>query len=196
MNTSVPRRRWALALALVAVAIAATAAPCLAQERFGALTGTVKDDTGAVLPGVTVSITNKQTGKVYTVVTGSDGGYRLLDLEPGRYSVRFELTGFSTAEQPDVNLLLGKTLELSPVMAVGGVNEAITVSGESPLIDARSTTIAHNVTAEEIRPHAEGPQLPEPRDHVSLGQRRRGRRRHPGERRERRRRTRSRSTAS
>ena len=150
MNTSVPRRRWALALASVAVAIAATAAPCLAQERFSALTGTLKDDTGAVLPGVTVSITNKQTGKVYTVVTGSDGGYRLLDLEPGRYSVRFELTGFSTAEQPDVNLLLGKTLELSPVMAVGGVNEAITVSGESPLIDARSTTIAHNVTAEEI----------------------------------------------
>ena len=68
------------------------------RSASAALTGTVKDDTGAVLPGVTVSITNKQTGKVYTVVSGSDGVYRLLDLEPGRYSVRFELTGFSTAE--------------------------------------------------------------------------------------------------
>ena len=52
-------------------------------------------------------------------------------------------------------------------MKVGGVNEAVTVSGDSPLIDTRSTTIAHNVTAEEIRSHSEGPQLPEPRDLVS-----------------------------
>ena len=150
MNISVSRRRWALPFAALALAIVASAAPSLAQERFGALTGTVKDDTGAVLPGVTVAITNKATGKVYTVVTGNDGGYRLLDLEPGRYSVRFELPGFSAAESPDVNLLLGKTLDVSPVMTVGGVNEAITVSGDSPLIDTRSTTIAHNVTAEEF----------------------------------------------
>ena len=150
MNISVFRRRWALPFAALAVAIVASAAPVLAQERFGALTGIVKDDTGAVLPGVTVAITNKATGKVYTVVTGDDGAYRLLDLEPGRYSVRFELPGFSAAESPDVNLLLGKTLDVSPVMTVGGVNEAITVSGDSPLIDTRSTTIAHNVTAEEF----------------------------------------------
>jgi hypothetical protein len=83
-------------------------------------------------------------------VTGSDGVFRVLDLEPGRYSVRYELTGFTTSEVPDVNLLLGKTLDLSAVMSVGGLSEAITVKGESPLIDARSTTIAHNVTAEEF----------------------------------------------
>ena len=70
MNMSVSRRRWALALAALAVAIAAIGRARLAQERFGGLTGTVKDDSGAVLPGVTVTITNKETGKVYTVVTG------------------------------------------------------------------------------------------------------------------------------
>ena len=86
------------------------------RSASAASTGIVKDDTGAVLPGVTVTITNKQTGKVYTVVTGSDGVYRVLDLEPGRYSVRFELTGFSTAENARTsNLLLGKTLDVSPV---------------------------------------------------------------------------------
>ena len=74
-----------------------------------------------MLPGVTVAITNKQTGKVFTVVTGSDGGYRVLDLEPGRYSVRFELPGFPTTETPDVNLLLGKTLDHDSSMTVGGV---------------------------------------------------------------------------
>src|SRR4051812_23929037 len=110
MNIYPSRRRWTLSLATLAIAIVTSAAPGLAQERFGALTGTLKDDTGAVLPGVTVAITNKQTGKVYTVVSGNDGTYRLLDLEPGRYSVRFELAGFSTAETQDVNLLLGKTL--------------------------------------------------------------------------------------
>ena len=149
MNISASRRRWTLARG-AGDCHRHSAPPGLAQERFGALSGTLKDDTGAVLPGVTIAITNKQTGKVYTVVSGNDGVYRLLDLEPGRYSVRFELTGFSAAETPDVNLLLGKTLDLSPVMTVGGVNEAITVSGESPLIDARSTTIAHNVTVEEF----------------------------------------------
>jgi hypothetical protein len=114
------------------------------------LSGTVRDDSGAVLPGVSVTVTNKQTGKVYAAVSGNDGTYRILDLEPGRYSVRFELAGFTTSETPDVNVLLGKSLELSPVLAVGGVTEAVTVTGESPLIDARSTTIAHNVTAEEF----------------------------------------------
>ena len=149
MYTFVSRRgvRW---LAAAAIVLAAAAIPASAQERFSALTGTVKDDSGAVLPGVAVSLTNKQTGKVYTVVTDSEGVFRVLDLEPGRYSVRYELTGFTTSEVPDVNLLLGKTLDLSAVMSVGGLSEAITVKGESPLIDARSTTIAHNVTAEEF----------------------------------------------
>ena len=150
MYRSVSKRRWRLALAALAVVIAATSVRSLAQERFGGLTGIVRDATGAVLPGVTVTITNKQTGKVYTAVSGGDGVYRLLDLEPGRYSVQFELSGFSTAENPDVNLLLGKTLDVSPVMAVGGVNEAVSVTADSPLIDTKSTTIAHNVTAEEI----------------------------------------------
>ena len=118
MYTSVSRRSlgWLTAIAIV---LGAAAIPGSAQERFSALRGTVRDDSGAVLPGVAVSLTNKQTGKVYTVVTASDGVFRVLDLEPGRYSVRYELTGFTTSEVPDVNLLLGKTLDLSAVMSVG-----------------------------------------------------------------------------
>jgi hypothetical protein len=135
-----------LALALLAV----LALPAAAQERFSGLTGTVTDASGAVLPGVTVSITNKQTGKVFTAVSGPDGVYRVLDLEPGRYSVKFELSGFSGQEVPDLNLLLGKTLTVDSQLRVGGLQEAVNVVAESPLIDTRSTTIAHNVTAEEF----------------------------------------------
>jgi hypothetical protein len=137
-------------LGWLAVLLLFVASPIVAQERFGALTGIVTDDSGAVLPGVTVSITNKQTGKVYTAVTGSNGVYRVLDLEPGRYSVKYELSGFTSNEVSDVNLLLGKTLDVSPTMKVGGLQEAVTVTGESPLIDSKSTTIAHNITAEEF----------------------------------------------
>src|SRR5512134_3921234 len=139
MKSGVCRRTGVDLLAAAIAVVALTAGGAAAQERFGALTGVVRDGSGAVLPGVTVSITNKQTQKVYTAVTGGDGEYRVLDLEPGRYSVRFELPGFTTTEAADVNLLLGKTLDVSPVLQVGGLAEAVTVTGETPLIDSKST---------------------------------------------------------
>jgi hypothetical protein len=134
---------------MLALLLAATL-PAAAQERFAALTGVIRDASGAILPGVTVTITNKETERVQTAVTGGDGAFRVLDLEPGRYAVKFELSGFSPAEMADVTLLLGKTIDLSPTLAVGGLTEAVTVTTESPLIDTKSTTIAHNVTAEEF----------------------------------------------
>jgi hypothetical protein len=139
-------RRFAVLTLLVALAVA----PAMAQERFSGLTGEVRDASGAVLPGANVTITNKENGKLYTAVTGADGVYRILDLEPGRYSVKFELSGFQSGEVPDVVLLLGKTLTIDSTLKVGDLQEAVTVTAESPLIDTRSTTIAHNVTAEEF----------------------------------------------
>lgn len=149
--TAFPRIGRPIAAMAAAVALlVATAGPAGAQERFSGLTGTVTVASGAVLPGATITITNKQTGKVFTAVSGADGVYRVLDLEPGRYTVKFEISGFSTSEVPDLNLLLGKTLTVDSSLRVGGLTEAISVTAESPLIDTRSTTIAHNVTAEEI----------------------------------------------
>ena len=139
-------RRFAVLTLLVALAIA----PAMAQERFSGLTGEVRDASGAVLPGANVTITNKENGKLYTAVTGADGVYRVLDLEPGRYTVKFELSGFQSGEVPDVVLLLGKTLNIGSTLRVGDLQEAVTVTAESPLIDTKSTTIAHNVTAEEF----------------------------------------------
>ena len=139
-------RRFAVLTLLVALAVA----PAMAQERFSGLTGEVRDASGAVLPGATVTITNKENGKLYTALTGADGVYRILDLEPGRYGVKFELSGFQSGEVPDVVLLLGKTLTIDSTLKVGDLQEAVTVTAESPLIDTRSTTIAHNVTAEEF----------------------------------------------
>src|SRR5690349_19641304 len=72
----------------------------LAQEKFGSLNGTVTDASGGVLPGVTVSVTNKTTNRSRTITTGSDGTYTFNDLEPGTYSIKFELAGFSTLNYP------------------------------------------------------------------------------------------------
>ncbi len=149
--TALPLRTGPRRFVLAVLALAAlVTVPAMAQERFSGLTGVVKDASGAVLPGATVTITNKQTAKVYTAVSGSDGVYRVLDLEPGRYAVKFELSGFQASEVPDVVLLLGNTLSIDSTLKVGGVTEAVSVTADSPLIDTKNTTIAHNVTAEEF----------------------------------------------
>ncbi len=131
-------------------ALLGTARMVQAQERTGTLTGTLKDASGGVLPGVTVTIINNTTGRVTTVVTDGSGMYRA-DLDPGRYKVRFELSGFAPQENPDVQVELGRTFNIDAAMRVGGLNEAVQVTAENaPLVDTRSTLIAHNVTAEEI----------------------------------------------
>jgi hypothetical protein len=122
-----------------------------AQERFGALTGRITDQQGAAIPGVTVVATNTQSGEVRTFVTDSNGQFSAPDLVPGRYNVRFELTGFSKVERTDVSVLLGRTFQLDAQMRVGELTETVQVTAEaSPLVDQRSTLIAHNVTAEEF----------------------------------------------
>ena len=121
------------------------------QERFGTLTGRVVDQQNTVIPGVTVVTTNTESGEVRTFVTDTEGRFTAPDLVPGRYTVRFELTGFSKVERPDVSVVLGRTFEIDAQLRVGELTEVVQVTGEStPLVDNRSTLIAHNVSAEEF----------------------------------------------
>ncbi len=124
--------------------------PVGAQERFGGLTGTVTDTSGAVLPGTTVNIVNKGSGAVRSVVTSAEGLYNVQDLEPGRYGVTIELAGFAKAEVPDVAITLGKTIRVDAQLKVGDLSEVIQVTSTSQDIDIRSTLVAHNVREEEI----------------------------------------------
>ena len=80
---------------LIALLVAAGAGVATAQERFGGLTGIVTDATGAVLPGATITITSKNTGASRTIVTSSDGLYNVPDLDPGKYAMVVELSGFA-----------------------------------------------------------------------------------------------------
>jgi outer membrane receptor protein involved in Fe transport len=140
--------RWALLGALASALLAAH--PAVAQERFSTITGTVLDESGAAIPGVTVTLTHQDTKRVIVRTTDANGNYTAREIEPGRYSIRCELAGFSTTEMPDVNLLLGKTLKVPATLKVGAVTETVQVTGESPLIDIASTARGNNIPAEEF----------------------------------------------
>ena len=136
--------------ALVTVALVLTGLAS-AQERFGSLTGRVTDQQGAAVPGVTVTVTSVQSGENRVYVTDANGQDLAPDLNPGRYNIAFELTGFSRVERSDISVLLGRTFELDAQMRVGQLTETVQVTAEAaPLVDTRSTLIGHNVTAEEI----------------------------------------------
>jgi hypothetical protein len=105
----------------------------------GTLTGVVRDGSGGVLPGVTVEAASPAlTEKVRTVVTDGSGQYRLIDLTPGTYSLTFTLPGFSTVKREGVELGGSATLTIPVDMRVGGLEETITVTGETPVVDVQS----------------------------------------------------------
>jgi hypothetical protein len=129
--------RGALKALFVVAAIAAL--PSLAYAQ-GTLTGTVKDDSGAVLPGVTVEAASPALiEKTRDAVTDGTGQYRIVDLAPGTYSLTFTLPGFTTVKREGITLAGTATLTIPVSMKVGGVQETITVSGETPVVDVQST---------------------------------------------------------
>ena len=109
---------------IVAALICLSSGVAGAQERFGGLAGTVTDETKGALPGTTVTATNAETGAQRVVVTSADGSYRVPDLDPGRYSVAFELDTFQKVVMNDVLVLLGRTVGVDAQMKVGGIQEA------------------------------------------------------------------------
>ena len=144
------RFRITVSVVVAMLAVMATSA-ATAQERFGGLSGIVTDSSQAPVPGATITATNKQTGATRVVVSGENGAYRIPDLEPGRYTVTVELQGFQKTQADDVLVLLGRTADFPATLTVGGISEVVTVTSDTKTqVDLRSTTVAHNVTAEEF----------------------------------------------
>jgi Carboxypeptidase regulatory-like domain len=116
------------------------AIPTMAFAQASAsITGVVKDASGAVLPGVTVEASSDVLiEKVRTAVTDGSGQYRIVDLRAGVYSVTFSLTGFSTVKREGVELTGSFTASINADMKVGTVQETITVTGETPIVDVQS----------------------------------------------------------
>ncbi|MBI4485460.1 MAG: TonB-dependent receptor [Acidobacteria bacterium] len=121
-----------------------------AQAATGSIAGLVRDTSGAVLPGVTVEAASPALiEKVRTVVTDAAGAYRIVELRPGAYTVTFSLPGFATVRREGIELTTSFTATVNADLRVGGVEETITVTGETPVVDISSarqqTTVSREV---------------------------------------------------
>jgi hypothetical protein len=134
-------------VAVVGVLLA-WAPPADAQEAT--LSGTVRDNTGGVLPGVTVTATHEAQGTTYETVTDEQGLYRL-QVRAGAYRISAALPGFTTVMRPGVELLLGRQSMLNLDLGVSGVQETVTVTGEAPLIDTTTSNIAGNIDPRQMQ---------------------------------------------
>lgn len=135
-----------MALALVMAALVCVPGEALAQS---AIAGRAVDNTGSVLPGVTVEASSPaliEGAKV--VLTDSQGRYSIIDLRPGAYRVTFTLTGFTTLVRDGILLTAGFTAPLDVQMGIGALKESITVSGESPVVDVQSARTQQVLTRE------------------------------------------------
>jgi hypothetical protein len=136
---------------LVAFGVLLISAAAQAQQVGGcALQGRVIDQQQAVLPGVTIIITNQDTGTFRDTITGPDGTYFATGLQAGRYKVTAELSGFKRFIREDVSLVLGNTQTVEIRLDVGGLEEAVTVTGEAPPVDLTSSKVGGNVGSKEV----------------------------------------------
>jgi len=116
----------------------------------GALTGTLKDSSGAVVPNATVTITNNGTAQVRTAKTESDGTYRFGLLPPGEYKVRSEATGFRSLEVPSVSIVVTETAVLNQTLSVGGESQQVEVSADTEAVQTASSTVGTVVNSKSI----------------------------------------------
>ena len=127
--------RWAFAMLVCVVGLPAAAR---AQSAIG---GTVKDTSGAVLPGVTVEVASDVLiEKTKSVSTDGQGAYKVVDLRPGIYTVTFSLQGFNTIKREALELPSNFVATVNADMKVGALEESVTVSGSSPIVDVQSNT--------------------------------------------------------
>jgi hypothetical protein len=138
-------RIWSWVLAMVLTATVAAA-----QQGTSELRGHVVDSQGAVLPGVTVVITNQATGMFRETISGGDGSFIGSGLVPGTYRVTAELTGFKKFDRQEVRLEVGKTTSIDVTMAVGGLEETVNVTAVSPIVDLTSKELGGNITSDTL----------------------------------------------
>ena len=127
------------AVAVVVVGLNLTLSSAVSAQQAAAIAGVVRDTSGAVLPGVTVEAASPVLiEKVRTVVTDAEGRYDIVGLRPGSYALTFSLTGFSTVKREAIELTAGFTAAVNAELRVGALEETVTVSGASPLVDIQN----------------------------------------------------------
>ncbi len=158
-------KRWTKGLLTLLVALS-FGASAFAQgggaSSTGTIQGRVSDAQGAVLPGVTVTATSPSALGAQTTVTSETGNYRFPAVPPGAYSLSFELAGFNTLKREGISITLAFTANVNVELALATLQETVTVSGQSPIIDTSATRIQQNFSLEQLQ------SIPNGRDMWSL----------------------------
>jgi Carboxypeptidase regulatory-like domain len=138
--------------AVVGLIVAAFLLPVMlaAQAVTGTIIGVITDSTGSVMPGATITLTNTGNGLIRTVITDANGEYTAPSLPTGKYTVKAELSGFKTVTTPNVDLGVDQRFRVNMRLEIGAVEESITVTGASPLVQTSSSELGTTVNQEQI----------------------------------------------
>jgi Carboxypeptidase regulatory-like domain/TonB dependent receptor len=149
VRTALARAR-VLAVGLVAIAIITAAAPATAQVLYGSIVGSVTDSQGAIVPGVTVTITSKETNLTREATTSAEGTYSLGNVLPGTYDVKAALQGFREIIRQNVPVTVGQVSRVDVVLEVGALTETVTVQSRSELMQTDTADVHTELRSTEI----------------------------------------------
>ncbi len=136
--------------AAIAVLVLVFSPVAVAQTITGNIIGTVSDETGAVLPGVEITVRNQDTGISRSVVSNDDGTYRAQSLAVGPYEVRAELAGFQTLIRTGIGLTVGQQAVVNLTLQIGSISEQVIVTGEASLVETTQSTVSEIVSEKTI----------------------------------------------
>ena len=138
-------------LPILFILLGFVAVPSLAQVDTGAILGTVRDPSGGVLPGATVTLTHVQTGIVTRATTDSRGNYETVGLAIGTYTVSVTLQGFRTVTRENVDVQIQSRLRINFSLEVGGATEAVVVTTEAPILQTQEGSLGQVIEAKQIQ---------------------------------------------
>jgi carboxypeptidase family protein/TonB-dependent receptor-like protein len=143
--------RKSLLLVFVLCSLLASVAPAFAQRTTASVRGTVTDPSKAIVPGATVTVTNRDTGLTRTTTTNAEGVYSVSELPVGRYSVAVELQGFKTATRTDIVLNVADDLKIDFELSAGALSETVSVSAESTPVKTVGGDVSGVITGQQVR---------------------------------------------
>ena len=144
-------KRQGLLTVLTALVLSLIVLPAFAQDFRGAVSGTVTDSTGAVLPGVTITVRNVDTNVAVNTVTDARGAYQVRYLNAGTYDVQAQLEGLQTVVRKGVGVRVGDTVPIDIKMDQGAVSEVVTVTASAPIIDTTTGVTGQVIDSNQIQ---------------------------------------------
>ena len=145
------RVRRLLAYMILAVFVIAGQLRVMGQTTFGSILGTVTDQQGAAIPGVTVTLTSLSTQDQLQAQTGSNGNYQFLNLQPSSYSLDFEKSGFNHVKRASVTVAVQAAVRVDSALTVGAVNQTVNVTAEAPIIETQPGALSQLVEGKVVQ---------------------------------------------